>query len=120
MQDFRNMKVWQKAHAIVLEIYSFSRRFPPEERYGITAQMRRSAVSICSNIAEGCGRGGDRDFAHFLQIALGSANEVQYLMMLARDLELLDRSDHARIDPRLEEVRRMLFALLRKLRGSAF
>ena len=119
MQDFRNMKVWQKAHATVLEIYAYSRRFPPEERYGITAPVRRSAVSICSNIAEGCGRGGDRDFAHFLQIALGSANEVQYLLILARDLELLGRSDHARLDPRLEEVRRMLLSLLRKLRGSS-
>ncbi|HLF93255.1 MAG TPA: four helix bundle protein [Planctomycetota bacterium] len=120
MQDFRKMKVWQMAHATVLGIYSLSRRFPPEERYGITAQLRRSAVSIGSNIAEGRGRGGDLDFAHFLQNALGSANEVQYLLMLARDLDLLARPDFARIDPRLEEVRRMLLALLRKLRGSGF
>ena len=66
MQDFRNMKVWQKAHKRVLEISSVSSLFPTEERYGITRQLRRAAVSICSNIAEGCGRAGDRDFARFL------------------------------------------------------
>jgi four helix bundle protein len=120
MQDFRNVKAWQKAHSAALEVYRISGSFPPAERFGITIQLLRSTVSICSNIAEGCGRGSDRDFGHFLQIALGSANEAQYLLLLSRDVGFLGPSEHSRIESRLEEVRRMLITLIRRLRPPSF
>jgi four helix bundle protein len=86
MQDFRNLLVWQKSHELVLEIYRISRDFPREELFGLTSQMRRCAVSVPSNIAEGCGRGSDPDFARFLIIAMGSCSELEYQVLLSRDL----------------------------------
>ena len=86
MQHFRNLLVWQKSHEMVLQVYRISRDFPREELYGLTSQLRRAAVSIPSNIAEGCSRGSDADFGRFLIIALGSSSEVEYQLLLARDL----------------------------------
>jgi four helix bundle protein len=95
MQDFRDLKVWQKAHAMVLSIYAATKNFPPEERFGLTSQMRRAAASIPANIAEGCVRSTDRDFARFLHTSMGSASEAGYFVLLARDLKLAG-SIHAR------------------------
>src|SRR5690606_7599688 len=89
MQDFRNLKVWEKSHDLVLEIYKI--KFPQEELYGLSSQIRRAATSIPTNIAEGCGRGSDVDFKRFLQIAFGSASEVEYLLILCHDLEYIDQ-----------------------------
>ena len=83
MRDFRELKVWQKAHRFVLDLYRHTQGFPAEERFGLTVQLRRAAVSVASNIAEGCGREGERDFARFLSIAGGSASEVEYQLLLA-------------------------------------
>lgn len=77
MQNFRDLRVWQKAHSFVLSLYRVTKSFPREEIYGLTAQIRRAAVSIPSNIAEGCARGSDADFARFLQNSMGSASEVE-------------------------------------------
>jgi four helix bundle protein len=96
MQDFRDLKVWQRAHALVLQIYKASSRFPDHERYGLISQLRRAAVSIPANIAEGTIRASDQDFARFLQIAIGSASEVDYLLLLARDLEYANSEVTAR------------------------
>ncbi len=93
MQEFRNLKVWEKAHALTLDVYKASRSFPREEMYGLTSQMRRASVSIGANIAEGACRRGDVDFARFLQMAAGSASEVEYHLLLARDLNLLEASE---------------------------
>ena len=89
MRDFRDLQVWQKAHRLVLEVYAATRSFPTDERYGLTAQVRRSAASVPTNIAEGCGRDGERDLARFISIAAGSASETEYHLLLARDLEYL-------------------------------
>lgn len=86
MQNYKNLRVWEDAHALVLEIYNATRSFPNDERYGLTSQIRRAAVSIPSNIAEGTGRGSDADFARFVQFAVGSISEVDYQLLLARDL----------------------------------
>jgi four helix bundle protein len=86
LRNFRELTVWQKAHELVVEIYRVSGGFPSEERFGLTVQLRKAAVSIGSNIAEGCGRGTNKDFARFLSIAAGSASEVEYQVLLARDL----------------------------------
>ncbi|HEX6837928.1 MAG TPA: four helix bundle protein, partial [Polyangia bacterium] len=89
MQDFRDLKVWQRAHELTLAIYRATATFPSEERFGLTSQMRRSAASVPANIAEGRCRGSDADFGRFLRVALGSAAETEYHLILAGDLGLL-------------------------------
>jgi four helix bundle protein len=89
MKDFKELKVWSKAHALTLFVYGVTRTFPKDEIYGLTSQLRRSAASIAANIAEGCGRRSDGELARFLQIARGSASETEYNLLLARDLRLL-------------------------------
>ncbi|HEV1285858.1 MAG TPA: four helix bundle protein [Bryobacteraceae bacterium] len=119
MQNFRNLKVWDKAHALTLDIYKASNFFPREEVYGLTSQIRRASVSIGSNIAEGTCRNGDADFARFLQIAAGSASEVEYQLLLARDLEFLKIADYQRLSDEVVEVKRMLASLMQKLRAES-
>jgi four helix bundle protein len=116
MQDFRRLSVWQKAHELTLAVYETTRRYPKEELYGLTSQSRRSAASIPTNIAEGCGRGSRPDFARFLQIACGSAAEVEYHLLLARDLSFLDPELHDRLAAKVCEVKQMLTALIRKVK----
>lgn len=116
MRDFRELKVWQKAHKCVLEIYRSTRTFPTEERFGLTSQLRRAAASVPSNIAEGCGREGDRELARFLSIAAGSASEVEYQLLLTHDLSFLDDEPYRQLDTQINEVKRMLNAFIRKLR----
>jgi four helix bundle protein len=118
MQDYSKLQVWQKAHAVALTVYELTKRFPTEERYGLTSQIRRGAVSIAANIAEGCGRSSDRDFANFLHIALGSANELGYFLLLARDLGMLGGDEQKELGQRVEEIRRMLLALIATVRRS--
>jgi four helix bundle protein len=115
MKDFRTLSVWQKAHELTLSVYLATRTFPREELYALTSQLRRCSTSIGSNIAEGCGRGTDADFARFLQIAMGSASELEYQLLLARDLALLDEATYERLTAPCIEVKRMLTALIRKL-----
>ena len=118
MRDFRELKVWQKAHEVTLEVYRATKTFPREEQFGLTAQVRRSAESVAASIAEGCGRDGDPEFARFLQIAMGSASETEYHLLLARDLELLHATDYDPLAHKVEEVKKMLTALIRKLRAD--
>ena len=92
MKDFRQLKVWEKAHQLALQVYKTTVNFPREELYGLTSQIRRSSMSIPTNIAEGCGRHTDAEFARFLQIAMGSASETEYQLLLARDLEFLPKA----------------------------
>ena len=118
MRDFRTLTVWQKSHDMTREIYQASQKFPGTETYGLTSQLRRAAVSVSANIAEGCGRGSDPDFARFAQMAMGSASGVEYLLLLARDLAYVDRDVHADLEGRIVEVKRMLSALIGKLRAD--
>ncbi|MFQ5734047.1 MAG: four helix bundle protein [Planctomycetaceae bacterium] len=94
MKDFRDLKVWEKAHQPALLVYRITKSFPKDELYGPTSQLRRSAKSVPSNIAEGCGRGSDADLARFLQIAMGSASEVEYQLLLSRNLEYIDSKQY--------------------------
>jgi four helix bundle protein len=100
-------------------IHRLSRSFPKEEVYILTSQIRRAAISIPTNIAEGSGRGSHADFARFAQIAIGSASEVEYLLLLARDLQYVDEKTHGALEMRVTEVKRMLTAFLRKLRSDS-
>ena len=118
MRDFRQIKVWAKSHSLALEIYRITATFPREEIYGLTSQLRRAATSIPSNIAEGFGRGGNAELARFLQIGMGSASEVEYHVLLARDLNLLSQKIYEDLDGRIVEVKRMLASLLLKVRGD--
>ena len=107
--------MWEKAHSFVLAVYRESRKFPADERYGLTAHLRKSATSITSNIAEGCGRETDKDFARFLTIAAGSASEAEYQILLARDLDYLSADRHSALDSQVNEVKRMLNSLIQTL-----
>ncbi len=117
MQDFRELRVWQRSHELTLELYQVTAQFPAEERYGMSSQIRRAAASIATNIAEGCGRGSDADFARFLQISMGSASELDYHLLLARDLNYLDSAQYNQLYNKLSELKRMLNSLIQKLRG---
>ena len=118
MRDFRQINVWEKAHALTLEIYNVTQGFPKDELYGLTSQIRRASASIAANIAEGFGRGGDVELARFLQISLGSAFEVEYHALLAKDLGIITAECHVRLEAKLIEVKRMLAALLVKVRSD--
>src|SRR2546422_6837461 len=115
MQNFRELRVWKLAHELTLAAYGITRDFPKSELYGLTSQIRRSAASVCANIAEGCGRGSHRDFARLLQIARGSASELEYHLILAADLRLVDRPTHASCAQQVTDVKRMLTGLIRRL-----
>jgi four helix bundle protein len=115
VRDFRQLKVWEKGHRLTLAVYEVTARFPREELYGLTSQMRRSCASVPANIAEGCGRDGDAELARFLRIASGSASELEYHLLLARDLNLLDPSNHERLSKEVTEVKRMLTSFIQKL-----
>ena len=118
MKDFRQLKVWEKSHQLALAIYQATKDFPKEELYGLTSQIRRSSMSIPTNIAEGCGRLTDADFARFLQMAMGSASETEYQLILARDLGFLPMHAHEKLHADVEEVKRMLASLLKTLRAK--
>ena len=115
MQDFRNLRVWRRAHEFSLSVYRQTEKFPGEERFGLVSQLRRAVVSIESNIAEGCGRDSDPDFARFLRMAMGSAFEAECQLLLARDLEFLTDTEHDDLASTIGEVKRMLKSLISKL-----
>jgi len=117
LQDFRNLKVWERSHQLALALYRASAVLPAAEQYTLTPQLRRSAIFVPSLIAEGCGRGSDSDFRRFLQMAMGSASELEYQLLLARDLSYLDPQTCDELNTLLLEVKRMLTALITRLRG---
>ena len=116
MQDFRKLQVWEKSHNLTVRIYDLTSQFPREEMYGFTSQIRRACASIPTNIAEGCGRESSADFARFLQIAMGSASETEYLIFLAHDLKYLNTDEYTELMDTTIGVKKMLTALLKKLR----
>ena len=118
MQRFTELKVWQRAHALVLEIYRISAGFPPDERFGVTSQLRRAMTSVPANLAEGSRRQGRQEYARFLNIAQGSAAEAEYLLILSRDLGYLSPAAFERLTADLDEVARMLHGLRSKVEGG--
>ena len=118
MKDFRELKVWQKAHRFVLSLYQVAKSFPKEELVGLTSQLRRASVSMTSNIAEGCGRSGDPELARFLQIAMGSSSEVEYQILLTHDLGLLQKEKYHELNSNIVEIKRMLSSLIQTVRGG--
>jgi four helix bundle protein len=118
MQDFRNLGVWKKSHLLPLELYRLTADFPNCEIYGLTSQIRRAGASIPANIAEGCYRGSDLEFKHFLTIALGSASEFEYHLLLAKDLGFLKEDVFSILNSQTNEVKKMLIAFINKLKES--
>jgi len=112
MRNYRDLQVWSKAHNLTLELYRVSRQFPREEIYGITSQLRRAAFSIGANLAEGCGRRTSAELARFVRIALGSASELDYHLLLSRDLGFMAADEFASASAALIEVRKMLTSFL--------
>lgn len=117
MKDYREILVWQRSHALTLEIYRITASFPKEEMFGLTGQMRRAAASVPANIAEGCGRDGDAELKRFMGISLGSACELDYFVQLAGDLGYLAGTDAATLSAEIMEVRRMLGGFIQKLKA---
>jgi four helix bundle protein len=119
MKDFKELKVWTKAHEMTLGIYSATSSFPKEELYGLTSQLRRASASISANIAEGCGRRSDGELTRFLQIARGSASELEYHLLLARDSGLLHEDGYRHLSTQVVEVQRMLTAFVQRVQPVA-
>jgi len=118
MKDFKELHVWQKSHLITLAVYKVSKSFPKDELYGLTSQIRRSAISLPSNISEGCGRLSDKELAHFLVIASGSASELAYQLLLAKDLEYISQPIYDTLQAQLTEIHKMLNAFIKKLKSN--
>lgn len=118
MRDFKQLLLWQKAHQLTLELYKVTKHFPDEERFGLKSQIRRCAGSVGANIAEGCGRRGNGQLHNFLQIATGSVSELEYHLLLCRDLGYLHNTDHSRLEKSVIELRRMLASLIDKVDGA--
>ncbi len=116
--DYRKLRAWQKAHELALDVYRSRTAFPNEEKFGLTSQIRRASVSVPSNLAEGCGRSGHREVAHFIEIAIGSTNELEYQLLLADDLRMLDDGTYRRLGDQVEAVRQLLSGLLARVRRN--
>jgi four helix bundle protein len=118
MQNYKELRVWGKAHFFTLKVYEASKPFPKEEIYSLTNQLRRAASSIPANIAEGCGKNSQQEFAHFLNIALGSANEAEYFLILSRDLKYLSEEKFLELTENINEIKAMLILLIGKVRND--
>ena len=108
MRDFHKLGIWQRSHQLTLDVYKVSKSFPKDELFGLTSQIRRAASSIPTNIAEGCGRASNKDYAHFLQIAIGSASEIEYELLLAHDLEYINDEAFNKLTSETIAIRKMI------------
>jgi four helix bundle protein len=117
MQNYKDLKVWEKAHSFTLQVYKLTEKFPRQETYGLTNQLRRAESSIAANIAEGCGKNTKTDFANFLNISLGSSNEAEYFLLLAKDLSYISIENYEILAKLINEVKAMLIALIGKVRS---
>ena len=120
MHNFKELKVWQLSRGLVKEIYEITANFPSTEKYGLVSQLRRCTVSIPTNIAEGSGRNTDKDFAQFLNIALGSAYELETLLILSFDVRLLTEEELENLTNRISEIQKMTVGLIRTLRQESY
>lgn len=118
MRNFKDLEVWVEAHKIALNVYKITIKFPKEEIYGITSQLRRSALSVPTNIAEGCGRGSQAELKRFCDIAMGSASEVEYLLLFCKDLQILEEPNYHEINERLIVLKKRLNAFIQKLKAN--
>jgi four helix bundle protein len=118
MHNYKNLKVWQKGMIVCEKTYAHTKTFPSDEKYGIIQQLRRCAVSIASNIAEGTSRKSQKEFAHFLSISLGSCFELETQLEISKRLNYINENDHQSIFEELEEVQKMLIAFIQKINSK--
>ena len=116
MQNYKELKVWQKSHAFTLKVYEISKSFPKDELYSLTNQLRRPASSVPANIAEGCGKNSNNELAHFLNISLGSSNETEFFLILSKDLKYLSENNFIELEVNINEIKAMLISLINKVR----
>lgn len=119
MRNFRKLSVWEKSHELTLNIYNSTSSYPKDELYGLISQMRRSASSIPTNIAEGCGHNTQPQLARFLSVASGSASELEYQIILSKDLGFIDNKSFKELSEKVTEIKRMLFSLLQKVSADS-
>ena len=117
MRDFRRYDVWRLSHELVLKVYTLTRSFPASEKFQLISQLQRAACSIPSNFSEGCGRDSDKDFNRFIQIALGSAHELEYFFILSRDLNYISEAENQNLSDDINEIKMKLFNLSKKLKA---
>lgn len=118
MREYKKIEAWKRSHRLVLGIYALTENFPSDEKYGIISQLRRAALSIPTNIAEGCGRSTERDLVRFMDIASGSASEVDYLLYLAMELKYIDQDKYAAAGGELIEIRKMISGYVKTIRNT--
>ncbi len=118
MQDYKKLKVWEKSHQFVFKVYDITNSFPDIEKYNIVAQLKKAVVSIPTNIAEGCGRKTSPDFSRFIQIAIGSSSEVEYLLTLSYELGFINGSNSCKLMHEIISIRKMLINLNKKIKRS--
>lgn len=118
MVDYRNYKVWQKSHQLVLDVYPITATFPKSEQFNLISQINRAAVSIPTNIAEGCGRETQKELIRFLYISSGSAHELEYLILLSKDLKFLKPEAAETLFGKITEIKKMLASLIRKINST--
>ncbi len=115
MRDFKKYDIWQLSHELTLEVYKITSIFSKEELFGITSQLRRATSSIPTNISEGCGRNSDKEFNQFLNIALGSALETEYLFILSKDLNYLNQEQFQDLELKINNIKSKIYKLKQKL-----
>jgi four helix bundle protein len=115
MRDFKKYEVWKFSHELCVEVYKITQNLPKSEKFQLISQMQRAAYSIPSNFSEGCGRGSDKDFNRFVQIALGSAHELEYFFILCKDLGFIKPEIFGKLDFKINEIKKMLYSLGKKL-----
>lgn len=118
MKDFKKIVVWQKAHALTLRVYQITASFPKDELYGLTSQMRRASASMPANLAEGCGRDTQAELARFVHIASGSASDLEYHLLLVRDLGFIDEPTYSELDSSVNEIKKMLVGFVKAVRSN--
>ncbi len=118
MIDYRNYKVWQKSHELVISIYKITHQFPETEKFNLVSQINRAALSIPTNIVEGCGRETQKELIRFLYIASGSAHELEYLILLSSELEFLEKSIAKQLLQTIDEIKKMLYALINSIKKT--
>jgi len=118
MRDFKELKVWEKAHQLTLQVYRITKNFPSDEQFGLTVQLRRAAATVPTNIAEGCGRDSERELARFMSIAAGSASEMEYHLLLACDLNYIQNKTYRELNQQVNEAKRTLNSFIQKLTAN--
>jgi len=118
MVNYKNYKVWEKSHRLVISVYNITNTFPKSEKFNLTSQINRACLSIPTNIVEGCGRETQKEFVRFLYISSGSAHELEYLILVSTELNFIKKEDSNLLLIEIDEIKKMLFSLIKKIKKS--